>query len=315
MQLLRRMRYEPIVQLTCIPKYNLFQVLSYLWESRNTWLAELQGALVPHLSMLTRETDGLELDSFFNIPEDKDITWRMRFLKKTDHEDVEPLVAAMKANATKGIALPPNLAGLTVLVGTSFNWEAIPSNSMKRDHTKIAQAAIVEERRWVTYRKKIVTQTSIAHFRSELCAKIAPHADVTFRDGKPVNEWSFVDGLVAKDLSKIEDIVPASFFDRLRVIEAQQDAAAYIKEITELIRYIEKRRCASLDGVVGPQLEENVASALAKLIEVRHHCPQAWRHRTHVQVRPFSTTRRGLFSGSRLGAHPNLTLVVTISKR
>jgi hypothetical protein len=175
----------------------------------------------------------------------------------------------MKAMAGKGrTSLPQSKPGLTALKSTSLNWKIIPQNSWKRDFTHLAMAAIVEERRWVKYRKMIVTTTSIAHFRDQLAKKMALHADKTYRGGKVVFEWSFCDGLVPVELKKVKGLVERTFLDRLRLIQSQLDAAIYIREIEDTIKSIEKRRVASPDGVMGPEIEFNVAEAEALLIEV-----------------------------------------------
>jgi hypothetical protein len=211
-----------------------------------------------------------ELDEFF-IPQDVpgDLTWRRRFLKKSEQGEVNLLFDVMKAMAGKGgTSLPQSKPGLTALKGTSLDWMVMPPSSWKRDFTHLAKAAIVEERRWVKYRRTIVTATSIVHFRDQLAKKMALHANKRYHGGKVVYDWSFCDGLVPNDLKKVKGLVDRTFLDRLRLIQSQLDAATYIREIEDTIRSIEKRRVASPDGVVGPEIEFNVAEAEALLIEV-----------------------------------------------
>jgi len=242
--------------------------LAFLWESRSTWLAELQGALLPHQTILAREFDDKALNEFF-IPEDEkgDLTWRRNFLTSEERDGVADLVETMKAwargNQPEGVK-----PGLTVLRGTSFSWLSIPSNSFKREFTRLAKAAIVEERRWATYRKEIVTASPIAHFRHQIETRLGPFAKKTYLKGKPVFVWNFSDGLVPADLSEIRGILDMTFKDRLRTVAAQNDAVEYHGEINEIIRFVEKRRVASVDGVVGRQIESNVHFAFEKFIEV-----------------------------------------------
>jgi hypothetical protein len=253
-------------------------VASYIWDSRSTWIAELQERLVPHMAILDREYDEKDLDGFFPLTKTgkkkkapMDPSWRHNFIPKQHVEAVDVVVTAMK-DVAKGAQPTETKPGMTALMGTSWDWKHTAAGSQKRDFQRYARAAIVEEHRWKMYRTEIVTNSPIATFRKEFQDRLGKLARPMWRDGVSVKEWKFVDGLAAPPNKKIKDLDKRKFVDRLRTIEAQRDGLAYIAQIASIIKFVEKQSVASPDGVANAhQIEKNVGLALDKLVEVWFH--------------------------------------------
>jgi hypothetical protein len=225
------------------------------------------------MTILDRESDEKTLDLFF-FPETKkkhnsaSASWRSDFLSNSEAAQLEPLVEVMRAFA-KGTQPTQRRPGLKAIMGTSWDWKATHANSVKRDFPRYAKATIVEEHRWMVYRGVVVTEKSVAHFRNAMKTRIAKHTLTTWQDGIAVQQWAFADGLEAVNLKSVPDLDGRRFAERLRSIEASNDGLTYVAEITEIIKFIEKHKVASADGIFGAsEIELNVHLATERLVEV-----------------------------------------------
>jgi len=226
------------------------------------------------MTLLHRESDERTLDHFF-FPDTKknesaSASWRSDFLTRNEVGQLDPLVEVMRALA-KGTQPTQRRPGLKALMGTSWDWKATHANSIKRDFPRYAKAAIVEEHRCMLYRVELVTEKPVAHFRNDLKTRVAKHAHATWQNGVARQEWTFPDGLEPLDLKAVPDLDGRKFAERLRSIEASNDGLAYVAEIVEIIKFIEKHKVASADGIVGAsEIELNVHLAIERLVQV---CP------------------------------------------
>jgi hypothetical protein len=242
--------------------------VSNIWDTRNTYLAELQTMLLPFTDQLHREDKTSLLDPFF-LSNDESNDWRHSFLpleNKTVH--IKRLYDAWSKHISQSIPVDDSLLGMTVLKATAYPWTETDPKSRKAAWFGIIKAAVVEHQRIKSFREDIVTKTFIGRFRHQIETDFAKYAVVKYEGGNQVFEWSFSDGISVADIDALPPLPVASLSKRLVKVNAKDKSAAFRSDILKLIRTVKSLNVANISGEKNTKLEKNIYFILEDLINV-----------------------------------------------
>src|ERR1700722_18533518 len=158
--------------------------------------------------------------------------------------------------------------GWRVLSTTTWRGDKTDAKSKKREWDTVAKAAVVEHRRMLRFRKKLVTLTPVAHFRRRLEAILSDFAIPKTVAGKQVYEWRFPDNFSPKDVSNVEQLEKLTVEQRLLAVSASNQAQEYRSQVLKVVRSVQNSGVATIDGTPNAPLERNVYDALRALVEV-----------------------------------------------
>jgi hypothetical protein len=246
-----------------------------VWQSRGTYLADLESHILPFEEHLQREKTTALLNSFFN-PDIKKSDWRSTFLSNEERSclrDIYPALQKKFLDHQKNLAKAKDLASLfcgDLLGSSSFDLKGVPVNSRKSVWMEFGKSGIVEKARRTHILAPILTQTAAAHFCHELKVVMARNSVPVTVNAEDIYEWEFPDELAPEDLEDVPRLPPMPFLSRLRLVEARRNSKSHQKSLQSFVESVQKMPFALFNGESGP-LEKNVATMLRGLRDVRSH--------------------------------------------
>jgi hypothetical protein len=245
-----------------------------MWQWRSTHLADLQALLTPHSVKLQREEKLAHLDKFFvekdsDDSEDGEEDWKATFVSEGLELEQQLREMMMATIQNKTLPHPESLFGWKVILGTSLDWRNVDSKSRKAQWTAIAKSAVVENTRMDKFIEDIVTNTSVARFRTLIEHALSKHAIPETREGKTYYKWRFYDGYrPSKDIPEMSKL---SFLKRLSAVDVESDWQTHRGQIDRIFRLVRKQGVSRIDKE-STLVEQNIGVALNQLIKVRLTC-------------------------------------------
>jgi hypothetical protein len=249
-------------------------VYECIWDSRGSYLADLEVHLTPFLNMLHREETSASINAYFVAPHDQPNDfpeWKADLIDVSDRDKlVDLLVKSMLAVASgkQTEESQPDLIGWPLLLRTSFPWREVDPKTRKALYTTLAKIAIIEIHRLKRYIKPIVTQTSIYHLRMHFISRLSPLAVAQYVNDKYIYKWNFYDQFKPANVQNVPPDSKLPFADRLLSVSTDESKTHAHDQIKKLIKRIESFPWATIDGEAGSLLEHNVEITLRDFIQV-----------------------------------------------
>jgi hypothetical protein len=188
--------------------------------------------------------------------------------------------------------------GSAIFLRTTWDWCSVGPKSITREVTFAAHCAISEMARLKAYRTNIVMKTSAAHLRQTIAQALGPLTDGITRDGRVIYEWSFWDGLKAKDISTVATVDATAAEQRQLALRYAHEPLEHLQEMRHIIKTIEDSRVSTIAGLKGGPLEHNVAVACNSLLQVRHRSSHYILFHANCPCRLWRQTQDGSAGGA-----------------
>jgi hypothetical protein len=249
---------------------SVLQFVDAIWEYRNTYMAELQGLLLPHQDRLRREDKNSLLEPFFaDKTDDSDDDWRHAFLPLMDKTGHAKKLYDAKVEEAKGQApLNLSLLGAKAAQASSYAWDDVDQKSRKSQWMTVIKGAIVEEQRSEIIRRPILTKTAVGLFRQNFEKTLSHFAVPYVRDGKNVYVFRVFDRIKIPDVSTLPPLQKRSFAQRIASVSVESTAADHRVEINKIVKAVRSSGVATFSGEKNKPLEMNVYYALEGLVKV-----------------------------------------------